>query len=186
MAAGLNAGMVHDIEANPHKSPRLENVQRIAKVLGVSLSYLVEGATGNEAPPGFAESDAEPWMPPRPQGQRPDLAEMQRHLPQMLAPSGRRLTTYRLRTAMPGFALLQGDVLIVDLNTPARQGDLVLATVVDLSTGAGTTLLRRYLPPYLVANDAAADAEMLVVDNHRTSIMGRVSASLRAPEMSAA
>jgi len=186
IAAGLSPGTVQAIETDPDKSPRLENVQNIARVLGVSLAYLAEGERPNERADGFGESEAEPFELRAPAGQRPDLAEKQRLLPQLLAPAGRQLATYRLRVAMPGFALLPGDVLIVDLKASPKTGDLVLANVADLAVGSASTVLRRYLPPYLIANDAAADAEALVVDNHRTTIMGRIAASYRAPQMDAA
>lgn len=183
IAAGLSPGTVQAIETDPKKSPQLSSVQRIAEELGVSLAYLVEGDTPNARADGLEENDAVPYMLAAPAGQRPDLVEPQRLLPQILAPLGRQLTTYRLRAAMPGFALLPGDVLVVDLKTPPSAGDLVLANVADLAVGSASTVLRRYLPPYLVANDAGADAAPLVVDNHRTSLLGRVAASFRAPQL---
>jgi transcriptional regulator with XRE-family HTH domain len=184
IAAGLSPGTVQAIESNPNKSPRLENVQSIAEVLGVSLSFLAEGKVSNSRVDGFNESDAEPFIPRPPAGQRPDLVDPHRQLPQILAPSGRQLATFRLRSSMPGFALMPGDVLVVDFKTPAKAGDLVLANVADLALGSASTVLRRFLPPYLVANDATSDSVPLVVDNHRTSIVGRVAASFRAPQLS--
>lgn len=185
LKAGLSQSTVNDIERKPDTSPRLSSVEALAQTLGVSLAYLAEGRTDNEGPPGMRESDAAPWRLPPPSGQRPDLADPQRRLPQLLAPRGRTLETYSLSHDMPGFGLYSGDVLVIDLKTPPEAGDLVLATVVDLSTGSGSTVLRRFLPPYLISGDPTLDRVPLVVDNARTSILGRIAASFRAPDLAA-
>lgn len=183
LAAGLSPNTVAEIESTPARSPRVEAIQKIARVLGVSVDYLIEGHEREGARDGLSENDAAPWTPRRSAGERPDLADHQRKLAQTLCPDARSPTTYSLRAAMPGFALMKGDVLIVDLNKPARTGDLVLATFTDLTTGTGVTVLRRFLAPYLVANDADSDADMLVVDNARTSIMGVVCGSFRSRQL---
>lgn len=183
-AAGLGVNAVSQIENNPDRSPSIDVIRAIAKSLGVSPMYLIDGETGNRSD-GFSENDAEPFALPSGGGERPDLTDLRRRLPEVLAPEGRTLATYALRVRMAGFDLSAGDVLIVDLKTPARAGDLVLATVADLATGSATTLLRRFLAPYLIANDPGADLAPLVVDNYRTVILGRVAASFRAPQLAA-
>lgn len=185
IAAGLSPNTVAEIEANPDRSPRLEHVQKIARVLGVSLAYLAEGQHQNTPSHGMSESEAEPWRPRTVTGERPDLADFLRRIAQVLAPDARSPTTFALRQAMPGFALMKGDVLVVDLKAPAQSGDLVLANVADLATGTGTTVVRRLMPPYLIANDPETDQGTLVVDNARTTIMGKIVAALRAPQLAA-
>lgn len=179
--AGLSAGTVHDIERHPEKSPRVDTVKRIADTLGVSPSYLIEGRIDNMT--GLSEGDAAPWTPPAPSGQRPDLAELQRRIGDVLAPAARHAANYSIAKTMPGFALVSGDVAVIDLKANATQGDLVIATVADLQSGTAQTVVRRYLPPYLISADDASGADTLVVDNHRTSVMGPVVAVFRAPQL---
>jgi transcriptional regulator with XRE-family HTH domain len=183
IAAGLSANTVTEIEANPQRSPRISAVQALADALGVSLSYLAEGITGNGARIGFSESDAAPWVP-APSGQRPDRTEAQTRIARTLAPNSQQVATFEVTTGMPGFNLDRADVLVIDMKAPAAQGDLVVATVANLETAAATTVVRRYLPPYLIPSDSSNARDILVVDGARTVILGKVAASFRAPQLS--
>lgn len=179
LAAGLAPGTLSDILKNFDRSPSVASVTALANTLGVSVSWLIDGH-GDNAIRGFSESDTTPWIAPEPKGQRPDLDY--RRLAQMLSPNARNADTLRLARNAAGFGLYRNDILVVDLKRPAEPGDLVIAQVADLESGEATTALRRYLPPYLVSDQP--DSPALMADGVRTSIMGPVTASFRAPELS--
>lgn len=183
IAAGLSKNTVAEIENNPTRSPRLEAVQSLARELGVSLSYLAEGKIENARSDGFEESDAQQWDLPPPAGQRPDLIDTTNRLLRTLAPEARNPTSYRLVKGAAGFGLLSGDVLVVDLKARPENGDLVLATVADLSTGHATTVLRRLMAPYLISSEYHEGEPPLVADGARTAVVGKVVASFRAPQI---
>lgn len=178
LAAGLAAGTLSDILKNTDRSPSVLNIIALAKTLGVSASWLIEGQ-GDNALAGFSENETAPWEPPEPSGQRPDLDY--RRLTQLLSPNARSPATLRLARDAAGFGLYQNDILVVDLNRPAQPGDLVIAQVADLGTGEASTALRRYLPPYLVSD--TPNDEALMADGVRTSIMGPITSSFRAPDL---
>lgn len=178
IAAGLAPGTLSDILNNRTRSPSVENVRALARELRVTASWLIEG-TGDNRPPGFSEGDLSGWTPPAPSGQRPDLD--QTRLARLLAPRAASPATLRLRHAMPGAGLEAGDIVVIDLKTTARQGDIVAVQVIDMESGEAATMLRRYLPPYLAP--LGAGGETYLADGARSSIMGPVVASFRAPQI---
>lgn len=92
--------------------------------------------------------------------------------------SARTPETYRLSASLPGFGLIAGDVLVVDLgNTPAP-GDLAIVTTED-EAGNATTLVRRLFPPYLVAGDPAEPRQILRDDEERVFVRWPVVGSFR-------
>lgn len=183
LEAGLSKNVVQLIESGETKSPSVANAQALAKRLGVSIGYLTEGEARNEPAPGFAESSVRSWELPRHQGQRPDLIDSTQRLIRTLAPAARTPSTFRLGRSHPSFALLDGDILIIDQGTKPATGDLVVAQVVDFQTGTGATGLRRYFPPYLLPDSVSASDEVLLADGQRTSVMGPVVASFRASQI---
>lgn len=66
--------------------------------------------------------------------------------------------THRASASMPDFAILPGDLLVCELSRPPELGDIVVATLVDEQLGTSTSLVRRFLPPYLVAGDGTTPA----------------------------
>jgi len=66
--------------------------------------------------------------------------------------------THRAQASMPDFAILPGDLLVCELSRPPELGDIVVATLVDEQLGTSTSLVRRFLPPYLVAGDGTTPA----------------------------
>lgn len=182
--AGLSAGTLNEILNNPDRSPSVKSVQAIANTLGVSPSWLIDGTVDNQGPRGFAESDAAPWTPAK-SGKNKHLSETKlTEIMAVLAPGSRTPSMMRINLDMPGFSLEAGDIAIIDLNATAQSGDIVVANVVDLGTGSGNTVLRRYLPPYLVHANSSRSDTTIVVDGSRTVIMGPVVASFRAPQVS--
>jgi ribosomal protein L21E len=95
-----------------------------------------------------------------------------------LCAAGNGLISYRLNTlALEGMGYLPGDVVIVDLNASADQGDVVLAR---LHQGKRGDIVRVFAKPYLIACaiDRVARAP-LVVDDQHVSITGVVVAMFR-------
>lgn len=87
------------------------------------------------------------------------------------------LMPYRLNTrALEGMGYLPGDLVIVDLNAIADQGDVVLARIASRQQD----ILRVFAKPYLIACaiDRVARAP-LVVDDQQVSISGVVVAMFR-------
>jgi len=183
-AAGLSPSFVSDLLAD-ESFPRADKLRALAHALGVSAGWLLEGHVSN-TPTGLAEDQAEPWQLPAGSGQRPDVGIARRQVIRALAPHARSPETYRMSVTAAAFGLLKDDVLIVDLKGgDPKPGEIVLATVADLSSGAATTIVRRYMPPYLVSADPKENETPLVADGARTVIMGRVVASVRAPQLAA-
>ena len=84
------------------------------------------------------------------------------------------LKTRSLETA----GYMPGDVVLVDLNTPAKSGDVVCAQIYH--RGVAETVFRIYEEPFLVAATFdPAKFKPLLVDNSRVVIRGVVTASLR-------
>jgi transcriptional regulator with XRE-family HTH domain len=180
--AGLGPNAVTEMESNPLRSPRLEHAAALARALGVSLTYLAFGTEEEPGRAGLAE-DAAPWQPAR-NGERPRQAEDLDRLRRTLAPHSSSTATFVLKSDAAGFNLERGDVLVVDLKGAPKAGDLVLATVADLERGSAATVLRRYLPPYLAAPAGSTTQDPgLMADGVRTTIMGKIVASFRAPQV---
>lgn len=176
-AAGLAPGTLNDILKNRRRSPSVENLKALAGVLGVSAAWLVDGQGDNSR--GFSESELSAWTAPARSGQKPDLDHTR--LARLLAPDARNATTMSLNIDAPACGLVSGDIIVIDIKSPAKTGDLVVAQVADLETGEASTVLRRYLPPYLVPVETKGETYM--ADGVRTSVMGPVAASFRAPQL---
>jgi len=159
---------------NGSRGVRPDAAETYAKAFKVDPTWLLfgTGSPDRKCAAGFAEPDAAPFEPPR--DKKDALAEIAR----MLAPQARTPSYYILGRDMRDLGLLTGDVLVVELNGGAAPGSLVLAQLVDDETGSAVTLLRRYVPPYLVGAAGTAN-DMLSTDSELISIMGVVVASFR-------
>lgn len=183
--AGLSVNRVSQL-INKGGNPGVATLAAIAQATGTPLADLLDDT---QAPPeqvhGMAETEATPWTPPPPDSTKATQAIAPQHLAQTLAPSARHCATYRITRAFPGLGLLPNDLVIVDLSSGQQSaGDIVIATIADPLTGEATTVVRRFLPPYLISGDPVADTNPEIVDNNRVSILGRVAASARAPDIS--
>lgn len=186
LSAGLSPGTISELLKDEDRSPSVENLQAIARELGTSFLWLAEGARGNERATGFSENDVTPYAPPTRHGQLRDRQPDNTTLQETLAPSARKPATFVSRIAAPLFGMLAGDVLVIDLNGTARDGDLVLATVADLNTGSATTLVRKLATPYLLSPHPQETGSPLVADGHRTVIMGPIVAIARGRDLKVA
>lgn len=161
----------------------LEWAKAFSQVLQVPLATVLEKAgaadaqTAQQVEPGFAESDAVPFVA------GPGLAEAAtvRNLAQALgAKPG--VDVWRVKTrAMLLAGLLPGDFMLVDTHQAdaVKPGDTVVAQIFN-RTGA-TMVLRRFEPPVLVASSAdPSEARVHVVDGVNVVLRGKVTASWRA------
>lgn len=160
----------------------LEWANAFADALQVPLATVLEKAGVTDAPtaqtfsPGFAESDAAPFV------YGPGMAEgtQTRSIAQLL---GERpgVDVWRVKSrAMALAGLIEGDFILVDTHAAerTRPGDVVIAQIYGRS--GANTVLRRFEPPVLVASSAdPADARVHVVDGHNVVIRGKVVASWR-------
>lgn len=161
----------------------LDWAKAFAEVLQVPLSIVLEKAGVTDAPtaqtiaPGFAESDATPWVPgPEPAGAREVTT-----VAQALGGGRPGVDVWRVKGQVMALAgLIAGDFMLIDTHQAERvkPGDLVVAQVYN-PKGA-STVLRRYEPPVLVAASAdPADRQVYVVDGVNVVIRGKVVASWR-------
>ena len=179
--AQVSKNYVSQIEDSPTASPSVDNVMKLAKALGVSFTYL---ALGEEEVGKKSERDqATPWTPPAGGGERPDLDDSRRKLPQTMAPNAREPAMYRLNLTFAELGYRKGDIIVVDLKKPATDGDVVLAKVMDLSDGSSRLIVRRLFSPFLISAELDEPIPMIVADGARTVILGVVAASFRAPQL---
>ena len=191
-ALSIRAGMSGDVIRNWRRrladgkeagGANAETLTKIATALEVSPSWLISGDDWPQAHQSQSQGFSEPTARFCAQSDVAASGETQQidSIARALAPTARHPSAYHLRRSFLGFGLLAGDCVIVDLNAKApAAGELVLATVSNPSTGEAFTVLRRLLPPYLVASDLGDEGEILYADGDRTVIMATVVASFRA------
>jgi hypothetical protein len=92
---------------------------------------------------------------------------------------GRSTTTYRMQADVPGFALLKGDLVILDLNATPEDGTLVLANRVDAQTGSATTVVRRKIGHKLASGSPHEAVDDLRDNNPSIAILGTIIGTLR-------
>lgn len=161
----------------------LDWAKAFAEVLQVPLATVLEKAGVTDAPtaqtiaPGFAESDAAPWIP------GPGLAEGQQvpTIAQALGGGRPGVDVWQVKGQTMALAgLLAGDFLLVDTHQAerARPGDVVVAQI--YTPRGANTVLRRYEPPVLVAaSTSPEDGRVFVVDGVNVVIRGKITASWR-------
>jgi hypothetical protein len=98
-------------------------------------------------------------------------------------PDGHGRWTVRTR-ALDLVGILPGDVVEFDMGAEPREGDVVVAQVYDDETGTAATVLRIFLPPYLVvrSSDSGLQLRPVLVDaeGSKVKIMGAFSRLLRS------
>jgi hypothetical protein len=156
--------------------------QVLSEALNVPLATvmektgMVDARGAQQLAAGFSDGDAAPYVP------GPGLAEgaQVRTVAQAL---GQRpgVDVWRVRgRAMMLAGLLDGDFILVDTHAADRvkPGDVVVAQV--YTPRGATTVLRRFLPPALVAASVEVqDQAVHIVDGVNVLIRGKVVASWR-------
>lgn len=159
--SGVSQGRIREIEEGVTAAPRIDTLHKLAAALGVPTDELTTGPAGQ-----LRDGEAQLFE-----------AAPVRGLLFQLAPEARHPVPYRVTRALPGFGLLPGDTLVVELQGRPQPGQLVVATLADQATGTAETVIRRYLPPVLVSADAA---QVHHLDSGEAAVLGTVLASWRA------
>lgn len=97
-----------------------------------------------------------------------------------LSERARHHQTWRAARTHLAFGILKGDEIHIDLADRHEEGDLVLATKVDLDTGSGVTLLRRTDRRGLVSEDPADAIEAWSGPTHNFAVLGKVIGIIRS------
>lgn len=126
--------------ATGKKSASTEILRRIAELTGIDPAELL----GADMPPGLSEQ-VTPYIPPR--------VASETTLDAIIAPQVRSRTMVKVNTGAPGFGIHAGDLLVIDMRSAARPGDIVQGAVID--GDFVETRILRYLPPFLISDDAA-------------------------------
>lgn len=145
----------------------------VMRLTGTSIASSEGNPATPPARPGFADA-ATPFRL-RSFAAPPDSAQ-----PSLAAIFGPALATpasYQVTTALPGFGLLPGDVLVCDLARLPMPGELALVTTFDDTAAQATTTVCRYLPPWLVTG--APDAPPLRTDHPGVTVRYPVIGSIR-------
>jgi hypothetical protein len=148
---------------------------KVADALEVSPQWLINGTPTSAA--GFAEAEVLPWAG------GDDSSESEgptASIVALLAPRARQPALYQLAKPAPLFALLAGDVIIIDLGRAPQDGDLALVRHTDPATGddAVSTIMQK-IGDFLVQSPAAGPGSMMRHDSNYVSIAGPVVASFR-------
>lgn len=154
----------------------IAKIAHVADVQPIGLPNITEAGTllaALRGPTGMSESEAEPF-----QNASGALAEAVR----MLVSGRNAADPWRLCTrALEVAGYLPGDIVVVDLNRPAKAGDVVCAQAYRWAEGKADTVFRIYEPPYLIASSwDPAFRKPLLVDNNQVIIKGVVTEMLRA------
>ncbi len=166
---------------NGHQQLNLDQAKIFAAELGIDVADVLLRAGLTDAPvaqtftPGFAESDAAPWVPGPEGGGMREVTSVA----QILGGGRPGVDVWRVKgQAMSQHGFLPGDYMLVDTHQAERvkPGDAVVAQVYN-RTGA-TTVLRTYAPPVLMSADPN-DTQVHVVDGVNVVIRGKVTASWR-------
>lgn len=132
-----------------------KNLESVARAVGVTLSWLVNGHDGGDAHlKGLAE-ETSAYVPKASESNAAKslFSNVSRH-PQIGC---------RVQVPMPGLGLAVGDLLVMDLGREAVTGELVLVTVTE-DNGQDRTVVRRIFPPYLLAHTMDMDDPPMNMD----------------------
>lgn len=175
--AGLHPGTLNRFLNDDERGATLhaQTITAVANAVGMAPPG---GSTfGGETPAvlrGLRESDAEPYAAtsgdPRAEAVKALLAGKAARVPWEMRSRALEMEGYK-----------PGDVLIVDLNEPARPGDVVCAQIYDWQNHAATqTVFRVYEAPFLVSGSfERTDRRPRLVDGETVVIKGVVTDMVR-------
>lgn len=128
-------------------------IAKIAAATGIAApDFLAPESAGNVVRLAFQAPEAEPY--------KLDGARAVDPMVRAMLAGRNAADAWILRTrALELAGYMPGDIVAVDLATPAGAGDVVVAQVYDFDRGRADTVWRIYEPPYLVA--ASMDRALL-------------------------
>lgn len=173
LSAGLSADGLRNWrrQAEDGKIPGLKiaSLAKVAVVLDVSLPWLLTGK--EETAQGFA-NDATPFVF-EPTASTDPIRALYGKTAKNPA------VTHVAHSALPDFSLLPGDLLVCDLSRIPHPGEVVIATLIDDNLGTSTTIVRRYLPPYLIASTTDKSADFMLIDLAVVTVRFAIIGSIR-------
>lgn len=143
---------------------RSDTIEKIVNYSGIPL----EVVPSQRKTAGLREPDAEPFTGPA-------------AAPQSAASQG---DIWVLRSpALVDIGYMPGDFVRVDGHATPKPGDIICAQLYDAANGTARTIMRQYLPPYLVARSPESRfAKPVLTEADRVTIMGTVVESWRHRE----
>lgn len=158
LRAGLSADAIRNwrrrAETDRGAGANVQSLGKIADQLGVSISWLTTGS--ENAAEGFSEQ-ADPWQAP------PATVDA---VARLFAQAARNpAATHRATVDLPVFGVQSGDLLVCDLSRLPQPGDLAVLTITDPETDESRTLIRRFLPPFLLSGAAQMGGDPEPSDN---------------------
>lgn len=182
LRAGRSNSTVRKILSGASQNPTIGTLSAIAKVIGLSLEEIAELGSDSLQPspeqPGFAEppsyfqDDAALWRSKK-LGSAADI------IAQIISARCRAPQVWRAHRSQPLIGILAGDLLVIDANATPRDGDTVIATVVDPALADSRTMIRIWVDPFLMPCDADDRLPIRVDAKGHTRIMGVVAGVAR-------
>ena len=158
---GIARSYLSDL-ASGKKVGSVDVMRRISEATGIDLGEMI-----GTVRPAELHDEATPWNPPP--------VRQGEALDGYLAPNVQRRQTFVVRTGALWLGVLAGDLLVIDVKTPPRPGQTVLASVTD--GNVAETRILRYLPPLLLDGDPTH--EPIPLD--AAFVVGAVVALARGP-----
>lgn len=161
---------------NGSRGMKMDAAEKYARAFHVSPEWLMFGGGRSleartkpvSSQRGFAEPEVEPI------GQASAL-KLRSIAAKAAADDGTETTTFVVKKSTPALFIRKGDLIIINLRLPAKDGDIVVANQVDLITSAATTLIRQLAGTMLVVG---AEAEPIPLSDNLV-VMGRVDLIIR-------
>ena len=173
--ANLSTRFAQNILDGKVVSPRTDNLIRLADALNVSLSDLLAEDQGDGCASRSLnefQDDAAPYDP------KPGTDELSRVIKDLFPQRG-TLGCFRIRRDLAPLMLARNDLIVCNLSENPSAGQLVTVNSVDPDTTISQTLIRRYVPPYLIEVTHQRTREPDVLDNHRNAIVGTIIGAIR-------
>lgn len=180
--SGLDISTIRKLTSGASSTPKHTTMLKVAATLGLTVQQIIDQGVDGASPPrpasgrghstGFAE-DATPFAAPG-----PDEAAAVRVL---FRDAGRNVAiTHKAAAWMPDLAIAPGDLILCDLSRLPEPGELVLVVHRDEVLGHSTSLIRRYLPPWLVAAGPPGGAPPTKETDPEMHVMNPIVGVIRA------
>jgi len=150
LAAGMSADGIRNWkrrikDGDASGGMNLASLDKVARALEVSPMWLIfgEGATEEASTHGGFREECAPFQPP--------TADTTTAIKALYSGAARNpAVTHRMSASFPDAGILAGDLLVCDLSREPNSGEIAIVTAFDEDSGASVSLVRRYLPPYLI------------------------------------
>lgn len=147
-ALGVNKSYVSEMVSGK-KDPSFDTLRKMVDVLGVPVSTLFGEPSASHGPtpaPGFSESQAERF-----EFAEGGALDMKARMFHAMKSAAKHPVAYRLTSHLPSLAMRAQDLLVVDLGTPAKIGDVILVGLTDRQGFSTITLVRRLLGSFAIS-----------------------------------